>query len=182
MRKQTTKWRWKAFAAAFIVAALFQFWMPLATTGEARCLDGDLYCQGWTPRQQQQKNRIALLEKKVAAGLAIPYLYLDACGDECVKNYDASTHGVLGRMAAANGLPYNETVKAYIADFALWAEQAERVLRRPLVKQDITRYYPRGLNRFAYELGIRQPFVLWNDDDTNYCLVPDYGGVCPGRW
>lgn len=142
----------------------------------ADCNPGDLYCQGWTPNQQEQKVRIEDMELYVQAHAAL----LNGCNAACIANYNDVTGGLFRVVADKNNLPYEQFVLYAIAQNYEWGLRAENAYKRPLVLNDWQNHYPWGWNELAQSLTINNVMRIW--DDGRYCINQEYAGVCPGLW
>lgn len=164
------KWR-------ILLGLVFLFALS-ASTAQAMCPTGDLFCQGWTPAQQAQKVRIQTLDAAIAAHAGM----LAGCDAACIDNYNNAARGLLGKLAQVNGLPYEKVVLFAISESYDWGLQTANALKRELVQQDWNSHAARGLNDLADKLRVNHPLRIW--DDGVYCVEVDYGGAgtCPGLW
>lgn len=161
---------------AFVLAVVLT--LGLFAVANAECNPGDLYCQGWTPNQQEQKVRIEDMELYNLQHKDL----LNGCDAACVANYNDVTGGLFKAVATKNNLPYDQFVKYAIALNYEWGRNAESALKRPLTLKDWQNRYPWGWWDLTQSLTINPVMRVW--DDSRWCVYPDYGGAgtCPGLW
>jgi len=137
----------------------------------------ELFCPPlWTPKLQAQKVREETLDRVIAN--ARPGLNLNGCDDACAAKYDEDRGGVLTKMATLNNLPKTKVIKAYIAYWDSRAVAADN-LGKPWNMQDVAATW---MNDFAQKVNVNPPYRVFAGRGTEYCLLPDYGGSCPGLW
>lgn len=166
------------FLVALSIALLFQAWLPFQMVADARCPAEEAYCQFWSPKDQEQKMRLRVLDAKIQAHLEL----LQGCDQACIDNYDNAGLQVLSRLAEKNELPRDKVVLAMIANNYDWGLRAAATLGRPLVAQDWANHFVWGVNELADELRVNHPLVILNNNERQWCVTAEYGGTCSGRW
>lgn len=137
----------------------------------------DLYCAPlWTPKHQAQKVREQTLDKLISESRLAE---LKSCDDACADKYDADRGGVLTKLANLNNLPKTKVIKAFIAYWDSRAKAADD-LGKPWDQREVASVWT---NDFADKINVNHPYYIFpGTDNTHWCLMPEYGGSCPGKW
>ncbi|MBI5035551.1 MAG: hypothetical protein HZB51_34095 [Chloroflexi bacterium] len=130
----------------------------------------------WTPKHQAKKVDEETLDKLIAESRLVE---LKTCDDKCADKYDQDRGGVLTKMAGLKELPKTKVIKAFIA---YWDSRAKAA-------DDLGKAWDQGevaavwANDFADVIRAPHPYYIFpGTDNKRYCLMPDYGGKCPGKW